>query len=899
MKIRILKNYYFIYLCAFSILFLFAFFWFFINGKSFISNGDGIQQHYNSLVYFGQYVREIIITLLSEHRLVIPKWDFSLGMGADIYTTLHYYAIGDPLNLLYVVTPTKYSELLYDFLFILRLFLAGLTFSVYMRSFKKSNFSVLCGSLIYLFCAYVFAIPVVHPYFLNPMIYLPLLLLGIEKIYSNRSPILFVITVFVSAVSNFYFFYMLSILIFLYACIRFFSFFSSHIWQNICIQLRNFVFYYLIGTSMAGAILFPVIVQTLNTGRIESKPAVDLFYDINYYKELLSSFMTSDTPGYYTLMGFGCIPLIIIPILFIDKRKKSIQFKIGFLLCILFILLPIFGSALNGFSYVTNRWIFAFGLVVSIIVTCYIEELYIINTKKAVFSFIFSVIYIICMYFANEGLSDNAKIMCMLLLFTSFAVVLYSRYKSSSWILKVVLGCSLCLGILLNSYFYYSPTEKDYTNLFVKKDGALSSITESMDAAVPESDEHSFWRYGNTNSGQSIMYNAAALSGKKSTSAYYSLINGNVTDFSKEILSFTSQAETKYAGYDERTIPQALASTKYYVVLKGKEQYLPYGFTQKASTYTNNNEDSLFFGCTYDAYINDFYLPFGYTYDTYIDSEDWKNYNFLEKQEAMLQSCYIEEGESNITHNDLVNFSNEEIRYEVIDKENVDYLDGKIIVNEPKGTLTFTIDGMEEAETYIYFSNLQYQLFENSSEEYPSDALINVKVGDRNKQIKLYTQRHNWYNGIHDFAVNLGYEEKPQVSFTLEFTRKGIYTFDQFAVYGLPLSDNYEEAIEELGEEHLSNIYVGNDEIRGDIEVSDNKILCLSIPYDQGWTAYVDGKETDLVKCNIMYTGLKLQAGYHNIVLKYNSKNLNIGIVISILGLIGLISIIVKNKLNR
>ena len=35
----------------------------------------------------------------------------SLGYGADVIATLNYYAIGDPLNLLYGFVPVKYTEI--------------------------------------------------------------------------------------------------------------------------------------------------------------------------------------------------------------------------------------------------------------------------------------------------------------------------------------------------------------------------------------------------------------------------------------------------------------------------------------------------------------------------------------------------------------------------------------------------------------------------------------------------------------------------------------------------------------------------------------------------------------------------------------------------------------------
>ena len=58
----------------------------------------------------------------------VPTWDFSIGYGADIITTLSYYGLGDPLDLLAAFVPGRWTEQLLEGLIVLRLYLAGLAF---------------------------------------------------------------------------------------------------------------------------------------------------------------------------------------------------------------------------------------------------------------------------------------------------------------------------------------------------------------------------------------------------------------------------------------------------------------------------------------------------------------------------------------------------------------------------------------------------------------------------------------------------------------------------------------------------------------------------------------------------------------------------------------------------
>ena len=104
------QRYYLAYSAAVTGLFCVILLIFQKNGKSFIRGGDGLGQHYVALEYWGKYLRRIVKGILLEHRLNIPQWDLHIGYGADILTTLHYYVIGDPLNLLAVFVPAAYME---------------------------------------------------------------------------------------------------------------------------------------------------------------------------------------------------------------------------------------------------------------------------------------------------------------------------------------------------------------------------------------------------------------------------------------------------------------------------------------------------------------------------------------------------------------------------------------------------------------------------------------------------------------------------------------------------------------------------------------------------------------------------------------------------------------------
>ena len=75
-------------------------------------------------------------------------------------------------------------------------------------------------------------------------------------------------------------------------------------------------------------------------------------------------------------------------------------------------------------------------------------------------------------------------------------------------------------------------------------------------------------------------------------------------------------------------------------------------------------------------------------------------------------------------------------------------------------------------------------------------------------------------------------------------------------------------------------------EISGTIEVHEGKnLLFTSIPYDEGWTVYVDGKEADTLSVlEGAFLATYLTPGKHEILMRYSNRWINIGLGISFAG---------------
>ena len=99
---------------------------------------------------------------------------------------------------------------------------------------------------------------------------------------------------------------------------------------------------------------------------------------------------------------------------------------------------------------------------------------------------------------------------------------------------------------------------------------------------------------------------------------------------------------------------------------------------------------------------------------------------------------------------------------------------------------------------------------------------------------------------------------------------------------------------------HVFDVRVNNDlSIVGNINADKDGILYLAIPYYKGFKICIDGKKSSMKRVGDAVIGLSITQGEHKIVISYFTYGLKSGIVVSLLGLLGIIFIIKRQlKLN-
>ena len=102
---------------------------------------------------------------------------------------------------------------------------------------------------------------------------------------------------------------------------------------------------------------------------------------------------------------------------------------------------------------------------------------------------------------------------------------------------------------------------------------------------------------------------------------------------------------------------------------------------------------------------------------------------------------------------------------------------------------------------------------------------------------------------------------------------------------------DYSERMEKLRSEAMNDIVISKTGFTGNIKTSSARFLCFTLPYDAGWSCYVDGKKSEILKANIGFFGVELPEGEHKVELVYSMPWLKEGTAMSVAGVVLMILI--------
>ena len=884
------KYCYGVYTLMFLLMCIVAFLPFFTEGKSFVWGAgveDGLSQHFSALAYYGEALREFFRNLLAGHPKLV-MWDMSLGYGADILSTLNYYAIGDPLNLLYGFVSPKNTETMYNFMIVLRMYLAGITFIMYARKMKKRSYGTVIGALVYVFSGFCFRLGLRHPFFINPMIYFPLLCLGIEKIYQRERPYVFIFAVCVSAMSNYYFLYMLTIFAVIYAWIRFYEYTEENKMKNFFLAILKFGMYYTLGIAMAAVILLPSVIGFLGNGRYGN--GVDwkslIVYPGKYYLLFIENFIGYGNMGSNTNAGY--LPIVGIVVLFtlFSQRMKHKKYRVAFIASIIALILPIFGYAFNGFSYANNRWAFALSFIVALLTAEMYPRLFVMSKRQQIgigAGIIIYTVFCIIVNASGQEILKNKGIMaaCGLIAVFYILLLIFQRlgYDTQKRIVRVSMAILLLISVGVHGYYRFDPKGYAYTQEFMDQGQAYRTLKEDNIRMLSKVNDPSVYRVH----AEGYRYkNYGLINHLNTISGYYSITAKCVTDTIKGYDTLGMQYADKYKGVDQRLGLLSLAGVKYITVAHNSQVAkdvssmgdVPYGVEKQ------NKKGNI------TLYKNKYALPFAYAYDSYMTEQQYEQLNGIGKEQAMLAQIILNQhpADKEIQHNEQRNNP---------DIQTISLPETRISSPKGKKYADITVPVEKDKETYLYFKNLVYHGKKNGDDNFiltgrKGTKGILVTQNDVQQKIHIQSTFNPYYFGRKDYIVKINHQtSKAKEKVRLNFLSPGEYEFDDISLITV-LKKDVLAKLKERKKNSMKQIQYEGNHFRGVYHAKKDQILCVTIPYSKGWKATVNGNRTKIYKANGMFMGIIMKKGTQSVKLDYETPGLKIGAWISLAAWIGL-----------
>lgn len=901
----------FLYYVGYCVLFLIMAYLVFVPyseaGRTLIWSVDGLGQYVPKVHRFLSYIPSIFQDIL-QGNFDFQQYDFTSGLGATV--AISY----DPIYWLYLLFHPSQVETAYSLLIVLRYFLAGVSMSALLLYFKRSHYATYTASMVYTFSGYAIYAGTRHGQFLTPLILLPILVIAMEQLISKKKWYLLTVFTALSLLCSYYFLYMNTIALGIYFVTRILCTKKYRNFRTFFTRGLIIVGSYVLGAAMGIISIFTSFGSYMGSSRTDGSALSDflsttpLFYRKEWISDFFISFISdSFTPGMWLKLGFAPLALLALVLLFTRKNRKEL--KPIFIIFTFFCLFPIFGYIFSGFSSVTNRWCYIYAAIIAFILAENLEHFTRLTAKEIKIILSLVCLYAGIIFFSTKYRTDKVfSVFGLLALTTALILAInHDRLTIPKRTARLTIFAVTMLAVVLNANMFITSSSEEDTHLDTYVESGKSMTDMSMTAlkyldqleTSDDADSNSadtktgtnkgFYRstnlktYGDTRS-SSLIY------GYNDISTFTSTLNGGIVDYNRAMGNCDWNIVSIYS-YNARTYMHELASVRYLGTSDDVKIPLPYGYKKVYDKETKKR--------IYSIYENQYTLPLGYTYDTVTSESDAEELSAAEKQELTMLSAIVEDDtmadNQNLTEvdSDSLPLTARKLPIKKIKAGGgVTIKDGVITIPEGGGTIRFTFDGEPNSETYL---SLKGDLY------FPKDAAehflpTQVKAKDVSYQYRFRIDSYSTKQ--EEYLFNLGYHEDSIGQCTLKFKDKGTIRFDEFAVYSQNM-DTYPERAEALREHSLENVKVDTNTVTGDITVDTDQMLVISLPYQSGWTAWVDGEKADIQKVNYQYMGLNLTPGTHSIRLHYQLPGLHYAFLITAGGAVIFVLIILFNFLRK
>ena len=754
-------------------------------------------------------------------------YTFKVGLGTNFITLLAYY-LASPFNIILLLVSENYVLEYITVMVVLKIALAGLTMSYYLvKRYNTSSFVVIFFAIFYAMSGYIGA------YYWNVMwldniVLFPLLIYGFENIQNGKKPFLYIITLGLSILCNYYI-----------GTITCFFFVVYFIFYNVLKEKKpkeigiNFIktgIYSAMGVMFSAILLIPVFYAFKTTASSDStfpKSAREYFTIIEAIGRHLP-FTTIENgienwPNLYS--GVACFPLITMYFL---SKKYKLREKICYATLLLFF---IASFSINVMDYIWHVFKYPNSLpcrqsfiYTFILLTLCIKPLLkfkSITIDDITKSFTIPVIILIIV----EKTILNKKVgfysVYAALIIMLVYLILFLRYKSKKSnknILLYVIIIFVSFEAFINMYQTSISTinKPDY----MKNTDIIKAMTKNIKtmnddfyrverAEMRTKDDGAFMHFPSSSIFSSSAYSAG--------SDFYKNVGMEASTNAYSITGSTPFADT-------------LLAVKYKIY----EKEIDHADVLNLRLLEKDEEKKVY------MFQNIYTLPFSYM----LTEKFLEDYDRSSGNPATVQN----------------NFSRTLNLGTVLNKKTV----------EISGTnATFKAD--EEGDYYVFVRD---KGIKEVTVTYPTTS----------KQFK---------NLNRGFFIELGYLDKG-----VEMKFRNDTNSDDLLIEVFRFNfDTLKKIVEKINSyADYKMISFKEDRINYTMNVKEEGKCIVTLPYDKGFKVMIDGKEVESEAIFDFFLGFKLEKGEHNILITYVPSGFKMGLLITFIGIISLISLYILDK---
>ena len=769
--------------------------------------------------------------------------------------------------------------------------LSASTFTFYLkRSLKSQSFASTAFGILYAFCGYMLAY-YWNVMWLDAMVLLPVVLLGIERIINHGKPATYITGLALTMFSNYYMSYMLCI----FSVVYFIYYFACNNnmaslvnrrakTKNLVQTFANnkflragtiFAFASFAAAGLMACVLLPVYGVLKSSSATSGSFPDDFktyfnFFDFfaNHFAGLTTTIRSSGDdvlPNIYC----GVLTIILAPLYFFTKTISKKE-KVATIILLSFLLVSFNINSLNyiwhGFHFPNDlpyRQSFIYSFV--LLVIAYKTFLRLREFKSRHFAVV-GVALLSFVILTQELTSKNVT--ASTVIFTIILIVLYvlvltifkdKKYQAAS--VAALLVVCVCSEVVM--------CDTTAMSISVDKTPYVSDLDEFEDIKeqLDTIEDGKFYRMELTD-----------LRTRMDPSWYY--YNG-VSVFSSMATEIVSNLQDDLGMMSNRINSNTYNPQTPVYNMMFALKYLVNNETPNvlsAPYYTNiaNNE-------VFQAYKNKYYLPIAYCVNE--DIAQWATEDYISTWNLETSSDPFQlQGEFFNLATGLGN-PFERINVNYITYSNVSPFTEDITSSsfyfskdnaDAEASTTFYIQTEKEGNVYFGF---------DISGGNNKDVVINSSLG---------TITHS---GDQECVLDLGrYEANETISITVPYEESS----GTVKIFLYTLNDKvFSKGYDMLSEGQIITEEFTDNYIKGKVVTKYDGILYTSIPYDKGWTVYIDGEkveETDIHQIGQAMLGVNILRGSHIVEFRYKAKGLSLGLAVSLLTILALILIILFDK---